>query len=222
MRYKNMKYLIYLFAFASLSFALDVNAVLDNQKKAAFSDTAEIQMRTSIKLPGQPIQQVEINVINAGADKSVSTIKSTMMQYKIVKNGTRIKMTDLKTGQTLPAQNIPQENALDVSAQLGTAEDYNTPVKVNDLWKISPKDITRPVLFYSQKLKRVVKMTSKLEGADATTEFSYCDNTCSLPGTLSKIVITTKLGSGEESKITVEVLSARKRSQLPISLFSVN
>src|SRR5574344_2671356 len=111
------------------SFALDLNAVFDNQKKTAFPDTCEMQMRTTVTFPGQVAQVVDMTVIHAGESKSVTTIKSSVMQMKMVQNDGRMKITDLKTGKTLPAQNMPQQNPADVSKQMRSPADYNTDRK---------------------------------------------------------------------------------------------
>ena len=87
------------------SFALDLNTVFDNQAKSAFPDTCEMQIRTTVILPDQKPQSVDMSVINAGSDKSVTTINSSLIQMKTIQNGTRMKVVDLKSGKTLPAQN---------------------------------------------------------------------------------------------------------------------
>lgn len=204
------------------SFALDLNAVFDNQKKAAFPDTCEMQMRTTVTLPGQAAQVVDMTVINAGESKSVSTIKSSVMQMKMVQNGGRVKITDLKTGKTLPAENMPQQNPADVSKQMGSPADYNTPVKDGELWKIIPKNASKPTLYYSAAQKRVVKMTVVVSGATTESEFEYCGNSCALPGTLKKATITTTLDAGGVSHVVMDVLSAKQRKVLPSGMFDLN
>mgnify|MGYP004444638285 FL=1 len=129
------------------SFALDLGAVFSNQKKAAFPDTCEMHMKTTVLLPGMQTQVVETDVLTAGESKSITTIKSSMMQMKMVKNGDHLKVIDLKTGKTMPSQNIPAENPADVNKQMGSPEDYNAPVKEGSLWKITPKDASKPTLY---------------------------------------------------------------------------
>ncbi len=212
-----------LFAASILSantFALDLQAIFDNQKKSAFPDTCEMQMRTTMEIPGFAPQKVDADVINAGPAKSIATIQSGAMQMKIVQNGGRMKATDLKTGKALPAQNIPRQGMTDVSKQVGSPEDYNAPVRQGTLWKITPKDSSKPTLLYSAKSRRIVKMTALVNGAESETEFEYCDNTCRLPGTLKKTTTTTKFG-GTSSKVVVEILQAREHHSLPSRLFDV-
>lgn len=203
------------------SFALDLQAVFDNQKKSTFPDTSELQIRTTFEIPGLTSQKIDAVVINAGPTKSVTTIKSSAMQMKIVQNNGRMKVTDLKTGKALPAQNIPQQNITDISKQMGSPEDYNVPEKSGTLWKITPKDATKPTLYYSSKVQRVVKMTAIVNSAETETEFEYCDNTCRLPGTLRKTTITTKLNDGNSSKVVIEILQARQHHSLPKKLFDL-
>ncbi len=202
-------------------FALDLNAVFENQRKASFPDTCEMQMRTTVTLAGQPAQNVETTVITAGKSKSVTTVKSSMMQMKIVQNGTRMKVTDLKTGKALPAQNTPAQNPADINKQMGSPEDYKAPVLEGGLWKISPKDASRPTLYYSQKQKRVVKMSMTVNGMNTESSLDYCDNSCPLPGTLRKVTIRTSAAQGGESIVVLEVVNAKQRHVLPGKMFDV-
>ena len=114
-----MKKILSILALALPVFALDVQAVFDNQKKSAFPDTCELLMRTTVSLPGQGAQTVETSVLNKGKDKSVTIVKSSAIQMKIVQNGNRTRITDLKSGKVLPAQNMPPQNPADISVQLG-------------------------------------------------------------------------------------------------------
>ena len=213
--------------FAAVSFAviqanaLSLQTVFDNQKKSAFPDTCEMQMRTTVTLPNMQPQVVNMALLTAGENKSITTIKSSMMQMEMVQNNGRMKVTDLKTGKKLPAQNMPAQNPADVNKQMGSPEDYNNPVAEGNLWKITPKDLSMPTLYYSQKKKRVMKMSVVVNGANAVSEFEYCDNSCPLPGTLKKVVIKTTAPQGGESTVVLEVLKAKQRRVLPMKMFDV-
>lgn len=213
--------------FAAVSFAviqanaLSLQTVFDNQKKSAFPDTCEMQMRTTVTLPNMQPQVVNMALLTAGENKSITTIKSSMMQMEMVQNNGRMKVTDLKTGKKLPAQNMPAQNPADVNKQMGSPEDYNNPVAEGNLWKITPKDPSKPTLYYSQKKKRVMKMSVVVNGANAVSEFEYCDNSCPLPGTLKKVVVKTTAPQGGESTVVLEVLKAKQRRVLPMKMFDV-
>lgn len=202
--------------------ALSLQTVFENQKKSAFPDTCETQMRTTVTLPNTLPQVVNMTLLTAGESKSVTTIKSSIMQMEMVQNNGRMKVTDLKTGKKLPAQNMPAQNPADVNKQMGSPEDYNNPVAEGNLWKITPKDPSKPTLYYSQKKKRVVKMNVVVNGANAVSEFEYCDNSCPLPGTLKKVTIKTSVPQGGESTVVLEVLNAKQRHILPIKMFNVD
>lgn len=206
---------------ASSVFAIDANAVFANQKKSAFPDTCEMQMKTTVTLPGMSSQTVNTSVINAGPDKSITTIESSMMRMKMIQNNGRMKVIDLKTGQTLPAQNMPRQNPADVTSQMGSPSDYKAPVKSGNLWKLLPKDGSKPTLFYSDKVKRIVKMNANVNGASAEIALEYCDASCALPGTLKKTEISTTLPSGEKSSVVMEVVSAKARHILPAKMFNI-
>lgn len=211
--------------FAAISFvaiqahALSLQTVFENQKKSAFPDTCEMQMRTTVTLPNMAPQVVNMALLTAGENKSITTIKSSMMQVEMVQNNGRMKVTDLKTGKKLPAQNMPAQNPADVSKQMGSPEDYNNPVAEGNLWKITPKDPSKPTLYYSQKKKRVMKMSAVVNGNEAVSEFDYCDNSCPLPGTLRKVTIRTNVSQGGESTVVLEVLRAKQRRVLPAKMF---
>lgn len=213
--------------FAAISFvaiqanALSLQTVFENQKKSAFPDTCEMQMRTTVTLPNMPPQVVDMDLLTAGESKSVTTIKSGVMQMEMVQNNGRMKVTDLKTGKKLPAQNMPAQNPADVNKQMGTPEDYNNPVAEGNLWKITPKDPAKPTLYYSQKNKRVMKMNMVVNGANSVSEFEYCDNSCSLPGTLKKVTIKTSVPQSGENTVVLEVLRAKQRRMLPMKIFDV-
>ena len=201
--------------------ALSLQTVFENQKKSAFPDTCEMQMRTTVTLPNMPPQVVDMDLLTAGESKSVTTIKSGVMQMEMVQNNGRMKVTDLKTGKKLPAQNMPAQNPADVNKQMGSPEDYNNPVAEGNLWKITPKDPAKPTLYYSQKNKRVMKMNMVVNGANSVSEFEYCDNSCSLPGTLKKVTIKTNVPQSGENTVVLEVLRAKQRRMLPMKIFDV-
>lgn len=206
---------------ASSAFALDANTVFNNQKKSAFPDTCEMKMKTIVTLPGMASQTVNSSVINAGPDKSITTIESSMMQMKMIQNNGRMKVIDLKSGQTLPAQNMPRQNPADVTSQMGDASDYKAPVRSGSLWKLVPKDASMPTLFYSESAKRIVKMNTVVNGSSAEIALEYCDASCTLPGTLKKTEIITTLPNGEKSTVVMEIVSARARHILPAKMFNI-
>ncbi len=209
-------------AFVSVpSFAVSLQSVFENQKKSAFPDTCEMQMRTTVTFPNMASQEVNMTLLTAGESKSITTIKSSMMQMEMVQNNGRMKVTDLKTGKALPAQNMPAQNPADVNKQMGSPEDYNIPVAAGKLWKITPKEPSKPTLYYSQKKKRVMKMEMVVNGSNVVSEFEYCDNSCPLPGTLKKVTIKTAVPQGGESTVVLEVLRAKQRHVLPAKMFDV-
>lgn len=207
---------------ATQSFALDLKTVFDNQAKSAFPDTCEMQIRTTITLPNQKPQSVDMSVINAGDDKSMTTIYSRMIQMKTIQNGDRIKVIDLKSGKTLPAQSVKQQNPAGITKKMGSPADYKNPVKEGSLWKLVPKDDSRPTLYYSAAKKRVVKMTSQFNGANTESSFEYCDNSCTLPGTLKKVEINTILADGNTTKIVMDIMEAERRRVLPPKMFDMD
>ncbi len=218
---KFAKLIIVSMMFVSSALALDASTVFNNQKMSAFPDTCEMKMKTTVVLPGMAPQVVNTTVISAGTDKSVTTIESSMMNMKMIQNSGRMKVIDLKTGQTLPAQNMPKQNPADITEQMGNASDYKAPVRTGTLWKLVPKEASKPTLFYSEQVKRIVKMNTDVNGASAEISLDYCDASCALPGTLKKTEIVTTLPSGEKSTVVMEIVSAKARHILPAKMFNV-
>jgi hypothetical protein len=215
------KFAAFALLMAMSAYAVSLESIFDYQKKSAFPDTCEMQIRTTVTLPGQLAQVVNTAVLTAGESKSSSTIKSSMVQMKMVQNDGRMKVIDLKTGKQLPAQNVPAQNPSGVNKQMGVPADYNAPVKEGNLWKLTPKDAAKPTLYYSEKAKRVVKMITPVQGATAESLLEYCDNSCPLPGSLKKVTITTTLAQGGTSTVVMEILMAKQRHAIPMRIFDV-
>ncbi|GHV14569.1 hypothetical protein AGMMS49938_10930 [Fibrobacterales bacterium] len=201
---------------------LDVATVFAGQKAAAFPEMAEIHTRSTMSIPGIPaMQPTETTIISKGKDKSVVEIKSSVMHIKIVRNDGKVGGVDLKTGKTLPAQLLASANqgTPDLDKSFGAANDYLAPVKVDSLWRLSPKDPTHPTLYYSEKNKRIVKMTQSVSGTQSETTFRYCDASCAVPGTPSAIEMVST-ANGQTTRILTE-MTVKKRTDLSDAFFAV-
>lgn len=216
------KILTLVFGLAVYSMAVDLSTVFAQQSQATFPDTVELRMRTTIMLPGQGAQQMEVRVLSKGKDKNITEIKSPLMNLKMIRNGKQMGVVDLKTGQVLPTQSLPTTgfDAADINQQFGSAADYLEPVRADSLWKLTPKDPAKPILYYHAKQKRIVKSVSLIEGVESVAEYSYCTS-CDLPGTLSAVTISTAMGGQGSTAVKVEVLTAKRRSSISESLFTI-
>jgi len=216
------KILLSLLALSSVSLAADAAAMLANQQKAAFPDTAEIRMRTTVTMQGMPSQVIESRLLAKGKEKAATEIKSPIMNMKIIQNGGKISVTDLKTGASLPANMAGQMGSPDISHGMGKAEDYQAPVKEGTLWRLSPKDPAQATLFYSEEQKRVVKMQQIAQpGIQSETNIKYCDKNCPFPGTPVSIDIATQINGQTASKVLVEIISVQKLNAIPDALFEI-
>ncbi|MDR3000196.1 MAG: hypothetical protein LBU89_02935 [Fibromonadaceae bacterium] len=215
------KVILSLFVFSCLSLAADAALILSNQKKAAFPDTAEIRMRTTVSMHGLPTQTIESRMLSKGKDKNLTEIKSPLMNMKIVRNGERLSITDLKTGAVLPSNMAGQQGMPDISQSMGSAEDYHAPVKEGNLWRLSPKDPAQATLFYSEEQKRVVKTRQTVQaGVESETNIKYCGSSCPFPGTPAEIEITTSI-NGQNSKVTLEIISVQKPKTISEAMFEM-
>jgi hypothetical protein len=217
------KFVPLLLLFVAVAFAVDASVVLARQAEAAFPDTAEIRMKTTMTLPGMPAQSVDSWILTTGKDKSITEIKSPLFSMKMVKNGNKVSMTDLKTGKQLPAQALPegQGSAPDVATGLGYVTDYHTPVKEGGLWRLSPIDETKPTLYYSDTQKRVVKMVQNMGNeASSETVIAYCDKSCPLPGTPKEFQIKA-VQNNVATSVTIQIVSADRVPAPPDAMFDV-
>jgi hypothetical protein len=211
-----------LLAFCSLSLAADAATIIANQKKAAFPDTAEIHMRTTVAMQGLPAQVIESRLLTKGKNKTMTEIKSPLMNMKIVRNGEKTSVTDLKTGASLPSQMADAAITQGLEQDLGNPEDYATPVKEGSLWRMASKDPAGATLFYSEEHKRIVKMQQMVQpGVQSETSIKYCGKECKLPGTPVSIDITTQMNGQTAAKISLEVTSAQKLASIPEAMFAV-
>jgi hypothetical protein len=209
-----------LLALCSLSFAADAASILANQKKAAFPDTAEIRMRTTVAMQGLPAQVIESRLLTKGKEKTMTEIKSPLMSMKIVRNKDQVSVTDLKTGATLPSQMAGAAMTQALEQDLGKPEDYAAPVKEGNLWRMASKDPAGATLFYSEEQKRVVKIQQTVQpGVQSETSIKYCGKECPLPGTPVSIDISTQMNGQTAAKITLEITSAQKLASIPDAMF---
>jgi len=211
-----------LLVFCSASLAADAATILENQKKASFPDTAEIQIRTTVTMQGMPAQTIESRLLTKGKEKMVTEMKSPLMNIKMIRNGEQLSITDMKTGTTLPSQMAAQPGMQSLEQDLGKPEDYLAPVKEGNLWRLSPKDPAGAVLFYSEEKKRVVKIQQTVQpGVQSETNIKYCGKECALPGTPVSIDIATQMSGQTAAKISMEILSAQKLANVPDAMFAM-
>ena len=216
------KIILTLFACSCLSMAADAATILANQKTATFPDTVEIRMRTTMTMQGMPVQTVESRLISKGKGKSVTEIKSPLMNMKIIRNGDQISVTDLKTGATLPSQMAEQMGTPDINQDVGNVEDYLAPVKEGTLWRLSPVNPARATLFYSEELKRVVKIQQTVQpGIQSETSIKYCGRECPFPGLPAFIEIVAQANGQAAGKILLEIISVQKPASISDALFAI-
>jgi hypothetical protein len=211
-----------LFFCTCVSMAADAATILANQKKAAFPDTAEIRVRTTLAIQGMPSQAIESRVISKGKEKNMTELKSPLMNMKIIRNGDKISVTDLKTGATLPSQMAGQPGMAGMEQDMGKPEDYQAPAKEGNLWRLSPLDPAKPVLFYSEEQKRVVKMRQSVQpGIQSETSIRYCGKECAFPGTPIAFEIETLANGQSTAKILLEIISVQKLPSVSDALFAI-
>ena len=209
-----MKKIIFsLLLFSVSSFALSLNQVRAELKKSAFArDSVEMSIKTTINTPAGK-QVVSIYMVQKGASKTYTEMKSSLLNQRSIVNGSRMKVIDLNTkksqilpynGEALEAQSYTKFNPLD-------SGNWQEPVHVSDnLYSIVGDKGT---LYYDSAKKRIEKIESNDAEKNTLTTFTYdaSDN-------LKKMEVSV-IVSGIETKVTTEILALRSSAKFPDKLF---
>ena len=195
------------------SFALSLDQVRAELKKSAFArDSVEMSIRTTVNTPAGK-QVVSIYMVQKGASKTYTEMKSPLLNQRSIVNGARMKVIDLNTkksqilpynGEALDAQSYTKFNPLD-------SGDWQEPVHVSDnLYSIAG---SQGILYYDSAKKRIEKIESNDAEKNSLTTFTYdaSDN-------LKKMEVSV-IVSGVETKVTTEILALRSSAKFPDKLF---
>ena len=116
------KIIFILLLFSVSSFALSLDQVRAELKKSAFArDSVEMSIRTTVNTPAGK-QVVSIYMVQKGAFKTYTEMKSSLLNQRSIVNGARMKVIDLNTkksqilpynGEALEAQSYTKFNPLD-------------------------------------------------------------------------------------------------------------
>ena len=209
-----MKNLIIALSFlVTSSFALSLDQVRADLKKSALArDSVEMSIRTTVNTPAGK-QVVSIYMVQKGASKTYTEMKSPLLNQRNIVNGSRMKVIDLNTkksqilpynGEALEAQSYTKFNPLD-------SGDWQEPVLVSDnLYSITGEKGT---LYYDSAKKRIERIESNDAEKNTLTTFTYdaSDN-------LKKMEVSVII-SGIETKVTTEILALRSSAKFPDKLF---
>ena len=209
-----MKNLIIALSFlVTSSFALSLDQVrADLNKSALARDSVEMSVRTTVNTPAGK-QVVSIYMVQKGASKTYTEMKSPLLNQRSIVNGSRMKVIDLNTkksqilpynGEALEAQSYTKFNPLD-------SGDWQEPVHVSgNLYSIAGDKGT---LYYDSAKKRIEKIESNDAEKNTLTTFTYdaSDN-------LKKMEVSVII-SGIETKVTTEILALRSSAKFPDKLF---
>ena len=195
------------------SFALSLDQVrADLNKSALARDSVEMSVRTTVNTPAGK-QVVSIYMVQKGASKTYTEMKSPLLNQRSIVNGSRMKVIDLNTkksqilpynGEALEAQSYTKFNPLD-------SGDWQEPVHVSgNLYSIAGDKGT---LYYDSAKKRIEKIESNDAEKNTLTTFTYdaSDN-------LKKMEVSVII-SGIETKVTTEILALRSSAKFPDKLF---
>ena len=207
------KFILVLSLLVTSSFALSLDQVRADLKKSALSrDSVEMSIRTTVNTPAGK-QVVSIYMVQKGASKTYTEMKSPLLNQRSIVNGSRMKVIDLNTkksqilpynGEALEAQSYTKFNPLD-------SGDWQEPVHVSDnLYSITG---SQGVLYYDSAKKRIEKIESNDAAKNTLTTFSY-----DASNNLKKMEVSV-IVSGVETKVTTEILALRSSTKFPDKLF---
>ena len=204
---------LFLLFWVSHSFALtleQVKAALN--EKAVPRDSVEMNLRTSVRATGV-YQQSDIYIVNKGASKSYTEIKSSFLNQRSVVNGNKMKVVDLKTnksqivdynGEALKSASYGNFNPLD-------SGEWKVPkLQSGDIYLIEGSAGT---LHYNSKLKRIEKIEAVKDKANTLTTFTYDAN-----NNMKKMTVSVMV-NGIESVVTTEILRMQKSDKVSDRLF---
>ena len=207
------KFILVLSLLVTSSFALSLDQVRADLKKSALArDSVEMSIRTTVNTPAGK-QVVSIYMVQKGASKTYTEMKSPLLNQRSIVNGSRMKVIDLNTkksqilpynGEAFEAQSYTKFNPLD-------SGDWQEPVHVSgNLYSIAGDKGT---LYYDSAKKRIEKIESNDAEKNTLTTFTYdaSDN-------LKKMEVSV-IVSGIETKVTTEILALRSSAKFPDKLF---
>lgn len=209
-----MKKIIFILLFFSISsFALSLDQIRADLKKSAIArDSVEMSIRTTVSTPAGK-QVVSIYMVQKGASKTYTEMKSPLLNQRSIVNGPRMKVIDLNTkefqilpynGEALEVQSYTKFNPLD-------SGDWQEPVHVSDnLYLIAG---LQGVLYYDSAKKRIEKIESNDAEKNTLTTFTY-----DAMNELKKMEVSV-IVSGIETKVTTEILALRSSAKFPDKLF---
>ena len=209
-----MKKIIFILLFFSISsFALSLDQIRADLKKSAIArDSVEMSIRTTVSTPAGK-QVVSIYMVQKGASKTYTEMKSPLLNQRSIVNGPRMKVIDLNTkefqilpynGEALEVQSYTKFNSLD-------SGDWQEPVHVSDnLYSIAG---LQGVLYYDSAKKRIEKIESNDAEKNTLTTFTY-----DAMNELKKMEVSV-IVSGIETKVTTEILALRSSAKFPDKLF---
>lgn len=205
--------ILFLLFLASQSFALTLEQVKAALKENVIpQDSVEMNLRVSVRA-ASVYQQTDVYIVKKGAAKSYTEKKNDFLKQRSIVNGNKMKIVNLKTnktqvidynGEALKSDSYTKFNPLD-SGEWSEPKFYS-----GDVYIIQGATGT---LYYNNKMKRIEKIESEKNRANALTTFSYDAN-----NKMKKMVVSV-IVNGHESVVSTEILRMQKSDKVPDTLF---
>ncbi|WP_407442208.1 FISUMP domain-containing protein [Fibrobacter sp.] len=214
---------------------IDVNTVFENQKKAALPDTTEKTYSVHVYSEGYVDMTMRVSVITAGPTKSLITSKTSSyggVNTETIWNDGQVRVTDLKTGKLQPAS-YAEYDQMDYNRVFGTPEDFSQVEFDGTLWKLTPIDERKPILYYSSCEEKIVKAFQIVGDTVCTYTYAYFDESADFPGAVKDILIERAVYMKDatmrdylksdtlHANYEMSILKIKRRSVLPSKMFDL-
>lgn len=166
------------------------------------------------------------HIITDGNSKVWMEIDSPQQRQRIIRNGQKVQVTNLATGDKTISSNMALPNVVDLSqgSSLLASGSFEEPVAEGNLLKInrianSDSTISSQSIYYSLSKNIISKIqTTNKDGVSSEIEFKYCSS-CSLKR--PETITTTTNMKTDTLTMTIRILSFSSPAFIPPTLFEI-
>lgn len=208
--------------FGLSAYALGIEDIRAALSQGSSGDTLEIKSYITVTVKGNS-QVMENHLVQFGKEKTWVELKSNAMSQRMIRNGSKMKVIDLKSNKSKVLEFSEAQLTLPQGAQqvIDPIGDYNwsLPEKQQDGLYFLHSD-ERDIWFDATagRVTQIVDRISSAQGAISTSQIKYCDQ-CSLKNKPEVIETQIKINGIVESEMRIEFLIWKTSSSLPSRLF---
>ena len=177
-----MKIVLIFLVMLTSTYSLSLEKIKANLSKNTIDSNINFTMRTTILVNGTAMKSVT-SYMQSGQSKMRMEISNSMINQRMVKNGSEIMVKDLKTGKVEKMSNLPAQftgGAPSVGAALFDKASYKAPVSLgNEKYRVSGILTSDSIMsaqnwVYDGKLNQIVEIEQTLrQGGSVKTVLAY-------------------------------------------------